>query len=175
MLLIRKFFFLFFLSAIIFYSCNEQDKIEIEKSASAFDLKQGEASVLQTNQYFMKSFKAADSDAVARCFTSDAKAMAANKQPVVGRENITHFISDMIKGGVANFKLHTIKIWGDSSILVEEGTYELSNKKNDVIDTGEYITLWQQESGNWKMYRNIWTSSLPSSSIKVDKMNMLSH
>jgi uncharacterized protein (TIGR02246 family) len=175
MLLIRNFYFLFFLSAIVVCSCNEQDKIEIEKSASAFDLKQGEASVLQTNQHFMKSFKAADSSAVAKCFTTDAKAMAANKQPVIGRENITHFISNMIKGGVANFKLNTVKIWGDSSILVEEGTYELLDKKNDRIDTGEYITLWQQESGNWKMYRNIWTSNLPSSAIKVDQMNMPSH
>jgi len=81
----------------------------------------------------------------------------------------------MIKGGVANFKLNTVKIWGDSSILVEEGTYEMSDKKNERIDTGEYITLWQQESGNWKMYRNIWTSNLPSSAIKVDQMNMPSH
>lgn len=175
MLLIRKFYFILFLSAIVFCSCNEQDKIEIEKSASAFDLKQGEASVLQTNQHFMKSFKTADSTAVAKCFTKDAKAMAANQPPVIGRENIRHFISDMIKGGVVNFKLNTVKIWGDSSILVEEGTYELSDKKNDAIDTGEYITLWQLEAGNWKMYRNIWTSNLPSSAIKVDQMNMPSH
>ncbi len=175
MLLIRKFYFVLFISAIVFCSCNEQDKIEIEKSASAFDLKQGEASILQTNQYFMKSFKAADSTAVASCFTKDAKAMAANQQPVIGRENITHFISDMIKSGVANFKLNTLRIWGDSSILVEEGSYELLDKKRDAIDTGEYITLWQQESGNWKMYRNIWTSNLPSSAIKVDQMNMPSH
>ena len=175
MLLIRNFYFILFLSAIVICSCNEQDKIEIEKSASAFDLKQGEASVLQTNQHFMKSYKTADSTAVAKCFTTDAKAMAANQQPVIGRENIRHFISDMIKSGVANFKLNTVKIWGDSSILVEEGTYELLDKKSDAIDTGEYITLWQLEAGNWKMYRNIWTSNLPSSAIKVDQMNMPSH
>lgn len=175
MLLIRNCYFIFFLCAIVICSCNEQDKIEIEKSASAFDLKQGEASVLQTNLQFMKSFKAGDSTAVAKCFTTDAKAMAANQQPVIGRENIRHFISGMIKRGVSNFKLNTIKIWGDSSILVEEGTYELLDKKSETIDTGEYITLWQQEAGNWKMYRNIWTSSLPSSAIKVDQMNLPSH
>jgi hypothetical protein len=45
----------------IFFSCNAADKRSIEKSASAFDLKQAEASIAQSNQNFMKSFKAGDS------------------------------------------------------------------------------------------------------------------
>ncbi|MEO8719949.1 MAG: nuclear transport factor 2 family protein [Ginsengibacter sp.] len=175
MLLIRNFCFLFFLSAIFFYSCNEEDKAEIVKSASAFDLKQGEASILQTNQRFMKSIKAADSVSASKCFTTDAKVMGANRQPVIGRERILHFISGMIQSGVEGFKLSTVKIWGDSSILVEEGTYEIFDKKDRRIDTGEYITLWQQETGNWKMYHNIWTSNKPSSAIKIEQMDLPSH
>jgi len=146
--------------------------MEIEKAASAFDIKQGEASVLQTNQTFMKSFKAKDSVAVAKCFTSDAKAMAPNRAPVIGRDDIQGFIAGMIKSGIMDFKLNTIKIWGDSSILVEEGTYQLWDNKSNQADVGEYITLWQLESGNWKIYRDIWTSSIPSPANKMDQMDM---
>ena len=46
---------LFIVSAFTLFSCSQQDKMEIEKSASAFDIKQGEASVLQSNQNFIKT------------------------------------------------------------------------------------------------------------------------
>jgi ketosteroid isomerase-like protein len=175
MLLTRKIFLLFILPAFVLASCNEQDKLEIEKSASAFDIKQGEASVLQCNQRFMKAFKAGDSIEVSKCFTTDGRAMSPNQATVKGRDNISHFISKMMKSGVADFELNTIKIWGDSSILAEEGSYELSDKDGTQIDKGNYIALWKQEAGNWKMYRDIWTSSLPASAIEVKQMNVPKH
>lgn len=175
MLLNRKILFHLILCAFTFYSCNQQDKMEIEKSASAFDIKQGEASVLQCNQRFMKAFKGGDSVEVSKCFTTDAKAMAPNQATVKGRENISHFISGMMKSGVADFDLNTIKIWGDSSILAEEGSYQISDKDGKQIDKGNYIALWKQETGNWKMYRDIWTSTQPSSALDVKKMNLPKH
>ena len=175
MLLNRILFFFCIFSSFALISCNEQDKLEIEKSAAAFDIKQGEASVLQTNQLFMKAYKSGDSVTVSKCFTSDAKVMAPHMEPVKSRKSITGFISNLRKSGVVDFKFKMMKIWGDSSILVEEGTYQQFDKDEDQIDTGEYIALWQLESGNWKIYRIIWTSSQPASAIKVESMNMPSH
>ncbi|MGN6532992.1 MAG: YybH family protein [Ginsengibacter sp.] len=175
MLLNRKTLFLFIFLPFVLISCNEQDKLQIEKSASAFDIKQGEASVFQCNQRFMKAYNAGDSVEVSKCFTTDAKAMAPNQATVKGRENIIHFISTMMKSGVSDFDLKTIKIWGDSSILAEEGSYELSDSGGKQIDKGNYIALWKQEAGNWKMYRHIWTSNLPSSAINVKQMNLPKH
>ncbi len=158
---------LFIVSAFTLFSCSQHDKMEIEKSASAFDIKQGEASVLQSNQHFIKSYKASDSDEIAQSFTTNAKIMVANQSPIEGRKDIEHYFSGMIKSGVSNVKLNTTKMWGDSTILVEEGTYEFLNKKGDLSDKGEYIALWQQEAGNWKIYRDMWTSSEPISAIKT--------
>ena len=58
-------FILFRRNYCTLFSCNENDKISIEKSASAFDIKQAEASITQSNQNLMKSFKAGDSIGVA--------------------------------------------------------------------------------------------------------------
>jgi uncharacterized protein (TIGR02246 family) len=157
---------------IVFYSCNEQDKIQIEKSASAFDIKQGEASVLQSNQHFMKSFKSSDTVEVAQSFTTDAKIMVAGQMPVSGRTNLVHFFSNMIKKNIAEYKLTTLQIRGDSSVLVEEGTYIMLDSSGSQKDKGEYISLWEQESGNWKIYRDMWVSSNPLSAIKIDKDNL---
>jgi ketosteroid isomerase-like protein len=146
--------------------------MEIENSASAFDIKQGEASILQSNQHFMKSFESEDSVGVSNSYTTDAKVMAPNLPSITGRENIKHFISETMTKGIADFDLHTVKIWGDSSILAEEGTYRLSDNKKNLLDKGKYIVLWKQEAGNWKMYRDIWTSDLPSSLIKPKNIDL---
>jgi len=153
---------LFIFVALIMCSCNNvQDKLEIQKSASAFDIKQGEASILQSNQHFMKSFDAGDSLEVSQSYTTDALLMAPNQPSIKGRKNIAHFFSNLMAKGITDFDLHTLHIWGDSSIIAEQGTYQISGKKNKLIDKGKYIVLWKPETGNWKMYRDIWASDLP--------------
>lgn len=171
MLLIKRFLCYSFLSFLLF-SCNEQDKLEIEQSASAFDIKQGEASILQSNQHFMKSFEVGDSVEVGDCYTTNAGLMAPHHPTIKGRKNIISFFSKTMGNGIFDFDLKTVKVWGDSSILVEEGTYQLSDKKKNQLDKGKYIVLWKQEAGNWKMYRDIWTSDLPIQAIKPDSLEI---
>lgn len=161
--------FLFIIISLILYSCNANDKLDIEKSAAAFDIKQGEASVKQSNQNFMKAFKAGDSIAVSNCYTTDAKAMVANFPAIEGRDDIKHFIAQAMNKGIRNFDLHTIKIWGDSALLSEEGTYKFSDSEGKQLDKGKYIVLWKMEAGNWKMFRDIWTSDLPVAAIIPEK------
>ena len=172
-MLLNRFPFWVFICLITFFACNnEQDKLQIEKSASAFDIKQGEASVMQSNLHFMKSFKAGDTAEVAQTFTTDAKIMVSGQPPVTGKKNLVHFFSNMMKKNIAEYKLTTVKISGDSSILVEEGTYTMIDSSRRQKDKGEYISLWQQESGNWKIYRDMWVSSNPLSAIKIDNGNL---
>lgn len=159
-------------SVVLFYSCNEQDKLQIEKSASAFDIKQGEASVLQSNQHLMKAYKANDTVEVAQSFATNGKILVAGQPPVSGKKNIVHFFSAMMNKNIAEYKLSATKIQGDSSIIVEEGTYVMLDSAGKQTDKGEYITLWQQEAGNWKIYRDMWVTSNPLSAIKIEKVNL---
>ena len=154
---------------MLLFSCNprdrfEKDRLEIERSASAFDIKQGEASIRQSNENFMKAFKAGDSAEIANSFATDGKIMVVHTPAVVGRDNIRHFISATMDRGMKNFEVKTTKIWGDSSLLAEEGTYNFSDSAEKPVDHGKYIVLWIPESGNWKMFRDIWTSDVPDSS-----------
>lgn len=175
MLIHRSFSYFLIIMVFFLFSCNQQDKMEIEKSASAFDLKQGEASVLQSNQNFMKSFKNEDSISVSNCYTTDAKVLADHSGTVSGRDKILHYISREMNRGITDVDLHTTKVWGDSSILAEEGTYEFSNKDGGRIDKGKYIVLWKQEAGNWKMYRDIRTSDLPLPDSLPPKVHLSKH
>ncbi len=160
-------FFFFFI--IVSISCGENDKRIIEQSAATFDIKQAEASILQSNQNFMKSFKAGDSLGVANCFTTDAKTMAAHMSSTKSRSDIIHNISESMKNGFKDINLSTIKIWGDSNIVAEEGTYNISDSLGKRIDKGKYIVLWKTEAGNWKMFRDIWNSDLPDTVFSAKK------
>ncbi len=148
--------------ALVLFSCNENDKLDIERSAAAFDIRQGEASVKRSNQNFMKAFKARDSLAVSNCYTTNAKLMITHKPAIEGRDDIKHFISQAMNNGVRDFDLHTVEIWGDSTLLTEEGTYKFSDSTGTQLDKGNYIVLWKTEAGNWKMFREIRTSELPA-------------
>jgi uncharacterized protein (TIGR02246 family) len=162
-------------SFLILLSCNNvQDKIEIEKSASSFDIKQGEASIMQSNQNLMKAFKTDDSVGIVNCFTTDAKLMCSNRPSIEGKENIGNYFSNLMRKDIAAIDLKTIKILGDSSVLAEEGTYLFSDSQKKQIDKGKYIVLWKQEAGNWKMYRDMWTSDLPSSAIEPKRITLAS-
>jgi ketosteroid isomerase-like protein len=170
---IRFLCFSFF--SVLLFSCNEQDRLQIEQSASAFDIKQGEASILQSNQHFMKSIEAGDSVEVADSYTTDAGLMPPHHPTINGRKNIINYFSKTMRNGLSDFDLKTVNVWGDSSILVEEGIYRLSDKKKVQLDKGKYIVLWKQEAGNWKMYRDIWTSDLPISATKPDSTSLPKH
>lgn len=148
--------------ALFFISCDEQDKLAIEKSANVFDIEQGKASIHQSNLRFMNAFKEGDSIEAASCFMKNGVIMLDGFPSINGKEEITHFFSQIMKNGVKKYELDTKNIWGDSSILVEEGVYKLTGKDKKEVGKGKYIVLWKPESGNWKMFRDIWARDYPS-------------
>ena len=164
---IKSFFFLL-ISSVLLAACTEADKREIELSASAFDIKQGIASIKQSNQLYMKSFEAQDSNQLANCYTSDAHLMIADTPAIDGRNDIRTIYSQLMKKGVKEFSLNSEHIWGDSTMLVEEGTYKMTGTNNQPMDKGKYISLWHQEAGNWRIYRHMWNSDLRKTATQND-------
>ena len=161
--------FLLFLFIVLLASCSPKDKAEIEKSASVFDIAQGKASISQSNLNFMKAFKAGDSNSVADSYAKDSKIMPPNRAAISGKIEIRKFISSLMNTSVKDFQLNTISVWGDSSILAEEGTYMLADSTEAQVDKGEYLVLWKPEAGNWKMFRHIWTSDfLPHDTLRKE-------
>ena len=160
-------------SLFILISCSQRDKLEIENSASAFDITQGIASITQANKNFIKAYKARDTSQIVQDFTTNAKMMVCNQPMIDGRNNLAQFFATLMKDSVTDIKLNTSKISGDSTILVEEGFYQFLNKKGLQKDKGQYIALWKQQSGNWKIYHDILSSSIPMPKSKLSDSTKL--
>ena len=48
---------------------------------------------------------------------------------------------------------------GDTAI--EVGLYTIIGGDGGVADKGKYIIIWKNEADQWKLHRDIWTTSLP--------------
>jgi hypothetical protein len=42
------------------------------------------------------------------------------------------------------------------------GKYTLTGDAGKVLDQGKYVVVWKRELGQWKLYRDIWNTSVPA-------------
>jgi ketosteroid isomerase-like protein len=64
--------------------------------------------------------------------------------------------------GITAAKLETVEVEGYGNTANEVGTYTLQGAGSQVLDTGKYVVIWKQETGQWKLHRDIWNSSRPA-------------
>ncbi len=64
--------------------------------------------------------------------------------------------------GVKDVKLITDDISGNADIISETGRYEIYADENKLLDKGKYVVVWKPENGGWKMYRDIFNTSMPA-------------
>ena len=86
--------------------------------------------------------------------------MGPNGPAVSGREHIQTVQKAFIDSG-ATLELTLIDIWGEETMLAEEGTWILSTKDVQQLDKGKYIVLWKKEGGKWKIFRDCFNSDSP--------------
>lgn len=65
--------------------------------------------------------------------------------------------------GIKGAKLESVEVESHGDTAIEVGRYTLDNGEGQMIDQGKYIVIWKQENGAWKLYRDIWNSSMPAS------------
>lgn len=126
---------------------------------STFDLEKAKAGIAEANQKLMSSFNEGDSVGFVSLYHSQAIVMPDNDEPVTG-DKMLPAISGAIKMGL-QLKFRTNDVWGNADVVVEEGTFEMTDKAGTNLDHGKYIVLWKEEAGQWKIFRDIWNSNVP--------------
>jgi ketosteroid isomerase-like protein len=64
--------------------------------------------------------------------------------------------------GLKEAVLETLELEAHGDTAHEVGRYELKAAGGQVADAGKYLVIWKQESGTWKIHRDIWTTSRPA-------------
>ena len=155
---------------LAFAACNETSSDNSiagssEKDSITFDISSARSAVEASNSKFMENMKKGDSVGVASAYTSDALIMPANSESISGKDAVS-FWGSFIRMGVKDAKLITEEVIGNAELLAETGKYEVYLADNKLADKGKYIVIWKPVEGGWKMYRDIFTTSLPAAPAK---------
>ena len=123
---------------------------------------QPQEAIAQANQQFMSAFSQGSASKVAGLYTAGAQLLPANVGPIVGLENIQGFWQAVMDMGIKAARLETVELDVLGETVVEVGKYTLLGGKEQVLDAGKYLVVWKTEQGQWKLHRDIWTTSLPA-------------
>jgi ketosteroid isomerase-like protein len=131
------------------------------KDKPAFDLASAKSSIEANNVKFIDAIKKGDSAAVAALYAEDALVLPTNRE-AVKVSDIASFWGGMIRMGVKDLKLMTDDVAGNEDQLAETGRYEIYGAENKLLDKGKYVVVWKPVNGSWKLYRDIFNTSLPA-------------
>ncbi len=166
------FFTLFTLasSAFLITGCSNNNSDAANKnnedSMATFDLPAMRKIVDEKNNEFAKAFVSGDSAVMVNHYTTDAKLFPPNTDEVIGRDAIAAVVSQYLKYGIKEFKDETTALYGNGDNIIEEGNLFMGDGKGNTIDKGKYICVWRKVNDEWKVYSDIWNTSLPPATAK---------
>jgi ketosteroid isomerase-like protein len=105
------------------------------------------------NTKFSEQIKNGDSMALASHYASDAEVLLSNSEPVRGKDILSTWGS-IIRSGVKEMTFTTTDLTGNNDFLIETGYYEIK-VNSDQVNKGNYLVVWKQQNGEWKLYRDI--------------------
>jgi uncharacterized protein (TIGR02246 family) len=109
-------------------------------------------------QAWQKAYNAGDAAAVAALYTTDAKLLVPGAEPGSGPKAIQELIAaDIALGGKLTLTLIDVVGFGDYAL--ETGKWVATSPDGKHLDHGPYLVLYKKDGG-WKMYRDIWNSSM---------------
>ncbi len=115
-----------------------------------------------TNKELTSALAKGDAAAVAATYTSDAQMFPANSDVVSGRAAIQNLWAGWIGAGIKRLTLEPVEVEEMGNTAYEVGRYTMPGDDGKLLDAGKYIVIWKREQGKWRLYRDIWTTSMPA-------------
>ncbi len=120
-----------------------------------------QAAIAAVNEHFMAAFNRWDAAGLADFYTENGQLLPTGSDFVTGKVAIQAFWQGAMDMGITKtLRLETVEAEGHGDTAIEIGKYTLSWEGGNVLDRGKYVVIWKQESGQWKLHRDIWNSSL---------------
>ena len=119
------------------------------------------AAIEAGNKHFQEAAAQGDGAARAALYTSDGQLLPANSDFVTGTAAIQKFWQGALDSGIRGATLKTLEVEGHGTLAHEVGQYELRDQAGKTLDKGKYVVIWKKVGAQWKLHRDIWTTSMP--------------
>ena len=161
----RKTCFIIMASLVTIYvsSCNpiNSEKAPKETAPPTLDKQWAKTFIDSMNNKFSEQIAAGDSVALASHYWPDAELMLDHSESVKGKD-IVQTWGEAIRVGIKELALTTTDITGTPDFVIETGKYEMKDAKKNLVDKGKYVVVWEKRHGEWKLYRDIGSTSMPA-------------
>jgi uncharacterized protein (TIGR02246 family) len=118
------------------------------------------AQIAKVDQAWEKAYNAGDAAALTALYTKDAKVMPPGADAASGSKAIHAMFAADAAGGARN-ALTQKDVTGFGDYALETGSYVATSKDGKHLDHGSFMTFLKKEGGGWKIYRDMWNSSMP--------------
>ena len=118
--------------------------------------------ISSSNANFMAIFAEGNTEGLAGLYTEDAILLPPNNEEITGRKAIGEMWQGAIDMGIKTIKLESVHVDEYGDVVSEIGKYSLFTADGSEADNGKYQVIWKQESGSWKLYSDIWNTSVPA-------------
>ena len=97
-------------------------------------------------------------------YADDATSFYPNRAPLVGKQAIVDFLkSDLIsRTDKLSFTTNEVFPSSDGNQIVELGSFKLMDSANTVINTGNYMSLFEKRDGKYVCLRDMSASDIPA-------------
>jgi ketosteroid isomerase-like protein len=144
-------------------SCNSKNSEKASDSKlenSMLDKKWAKSFLDSINTKFSQQIATGDSVGLASHYWPDAELLLDNSEVIEGK-NILNAWGDAIRMGVKEMIFTTTDITGSPTFIIETGNYEMKDAAKSLLDRGKYVVVWENRNGEWKLYRDIGSTSMP--------------
>lgn len=91
-------------------------------------------------------------------FSEDAILKLSGSEPFKGREAIAQAHKPMAENGM-QIELTSEEKFPGEDFVTEMGSYKINTPDGQQVDFGSFMTLWKNDNGEWKIFRDVISSS----------------
>ncbi len=124
-------------------------------------------SIEDANAMAAEGYVAGDVEKSLAAYTDDAIVMPPNTTRLEGKDALRAWQNEWKAAGVTitAMKSTTDEVEVFGKLAYETGRYDMTinvGGMGEMKDNGKYISVWKQQAdGSWKLYRDIWNTSIP--------------
>jgi len=144
------------------FACNTKKEEPVVAVAPAVDKEQIKKEIQAKEDAFAEVYNAGEEKNIGY-YADDATSFYPNRPPLVGKEAIVAFLkADLISNtDKISFKTNEVFPSTDGNQVVEIGYFKLVDSTNAVINTGNYMSLFEKRNGKYVTVRDISASDMP--------------
>ena len=133
-----------------------------ETVAAVIDKEQIKKEIQAKEDEFAATYNAGEMKSIGY-YAEDATTFFQNRAPLVGREAIVEFLkADLIDNtNKISFATKEVFVSNDGIQVVEIGYFKVVDSANTVINTGNYMSLFEKRNGRYVCVRDMSASDMP--------------